>query len=234
MKSSPILVAIFLCAASSTSIAQNTADSTRPSSSASEFVAKAGAGGLAEVEMGELGVQKATSGQVKAFAKRIVTDHTKANEQLVTVIKGKGLQVPSSQSATHKAMMDKFRQRTRERISTATTWSKWSRTTRSISNCSRPPPTMQTGCRAACLRKEDPADVARPSETGADNRRANCPTEVAGRNDAITRLAYEPLSVPTPQARDDHAGGRSGLRRGGDLRWRSTIVRKFGVPLQLH
>ena len=110
MKSSRILVAIFLCAASSASTAQNADDSTRPSISANEFVEKAGAGGLAEVEMGELGVQKATSGQVKAFAKRVVTDHTKANQQLVAVIKGKGLEVPSSQSATHKAMMDKFRE----------------------------------------------------------------------------------------------------------------------------
>jgi putative membrane protein len=109
MKRSPILVALLLCAASSTSIAQNTGG-PRPSISASEFVEKVARGGLAEVEMGELGVQKATSGQVKAFAKRIVTDHTQANEELVAVIKGKGLQVPSSQSATHKSMMDKFRQ----------------------------------------------------------------------------------------------------------------------------
>ena len=35
--------------------------------------------GLAEVEMGELGAQKATNGQVKAFAKRMVADHKKAN-----------------------------------------------------------------------------------------------------------------------------------------------------------
>jgi putative membrane protein len=92
MKRSSILIAIFLCAASSTSMAQ-----TRM-------------GGLAEVEMGELGAQKATNSQVKAFAKRVVTDHTKANEELVAAIKGKGLQVPSSRSATHKATMEKFRQ----------------------------------------------------------------------------------------------------------------------------
>lgn len=110
MKTSPIVVAIFFCAASSTSIAQNTDGSTRPSISASEFVEKAGTAGLAEVEMGELGAQKATSGQVKAFAKQVVTDHTKANEQLVAATKGKGLEVPSSRSAMHKAMMDKFRE----------------------------------------------------------------------------------------------------------------------------
>ena len=109
MKNSPILVAL-LCAVSSTSIAQNTDASTRPSISASEFVEKAGAGGLAEIEMGQLGVEKASNSQVKAFAKRIVTDHTKANEQLTAALKGKGLEVPSSRSAMHKAMMDKFRE----------------------------------------------------------------------------------------------------------------------------
>jgi putative membrane protein len=110
MKSFPILFAMFFFAASNTAIAQNTADSTRPSVSATEFVEKAGAGGLAEVEMGELGVQKATSGQVKAFAKQIVTDHTRANEQLTTVLRGKGLEIPSSRSDMHKAMLEKLQQ----------------------------------------------------------------------------------------------------------------------------
>lgn len=109
MKRSPILFAILLCAASSTSIAQNT-DEVPSSSAASEFVAQAGTGGLAEVEMGELGAQKARNADVKAFAKRMVIDHKKANEALATAIKGKGLQVPSSQSETNKAMLDKFRQ----------------------------------------------------------------------------------------------------------------------------
>ena len=110
MKRFPILFTMFLFAASNTAMAQNTGDSTRPSISASEFVEKAGAGGQAEVEMGELGVQKASSGQVKAFAKQIVTDHTRANEQLTTVLKGKGLEVPSSRGEMHKAMMEKLQQ----------------------------------------------------------------------------------------------------------------------------
>lgn len=110
MKSSPILAAIFLCAASSASIAQDTDPNTHTRISASEFVEKAGTRGLAEVEMGELGAQKATNGQVKAFAKRMVTEHTNVNEELVAVTKGKGLEVPSSRGAMHKAMMDKFQQ----------------------------------------------------------------------------------------------------------------------------
>jgi putative membrane protein len=109
MKIAPILAAILLCAANGMSTAQDTANTAHSGISASEFIAKAGAGGLAEVEMGELGAKKATNGQVKAFAKRIVTDHTKANEELRAAAKGKG-PVPSSRDPMHKAMMDKFHQ----------------------------------------------------------------------------------------------------------------------------
>ena len=60
--------------------------------------------------MGELGAQKAKNGQIKAFAKQMVADHTKANQEPLTAIKGKGLQVPSSRTDMHKAMMEKFQQ----------------------------------------------------------------------------------------------------------------------------
>jgi putative membrane protein len=111
MNRSPILLAtLLLCAAGSASMAQDAATSAQSNASAKEFIEKAGAGGLAEVEMGELGAQKAKNGQVKAFAKRMVADHTKANQDLLTAIKGKGMQVPSSRTDTHKAMMEKFQQ----------------------------------------------------------------------------------------------------------------------------
>jgi putative membrane protein len=105
-----VILAALLCAPGSASLAQDTAASTRSSASAKEFVEQAGASGLAEVEMGELGAQKATNGQVKAFAKRMVADHTKANEELLAAVKGKGLQVPSSRTDMHKATVEKFQQ----------------------------------------------------------------------------------------------------------------------------
>jgi len=110
MKRSPILVAALLCAMGSASMAQDTATSAQSSAAAKAFVEKAGTSGLAEVEMGELGAQKATNGQVKSFAKRMVADHTKANQELLTATKGKGVQVPSSRTAMHKATMEKFQQ----------------------------------------------------------------------------------------------------------------------------
>jgi putative membrane protein len=110
MNRSLILVTALLCATGSASMAQDAATSAQSTASAKEFVEKAGTSGLAEVEMGELGAQKATNGQVKAFAKRIVADHKKANAELQTAIKGKGLQVPSSRSDMHKSTMEKFNQ----------------------------------------------------------------------------------------------------------------------------
>jgi putative membrane protein len=110
MNRSLILVAALLCGTGSASMAQDTATSAQSSASVKEFVEKAGTSGLAEVEMGELGVQKAKNGQVKAFAKRMVADHTKANQELLTAIKGKGVQVPSSRTAMHKATVEKFQQ----------------------------------------------------------------------------------------------------------------------------
>jgi putative membrane protein len=110
MNRSSILVAALLCATGSASMAQDTATTAQSSASVKEFVDKAGTSGLAEVEMGQLGVQKAKSSQVKAFAKQIVADHTKANQELVTATKGKGVQVPASRTDMHKAMMEKFQQ----------------------------------------------------------------------------------------------------------------------------
>lgn len=74
----------------------------------SEFVKKAGEAGAAEVVMGKMGASKATSAHVKAFAQRMVTDHTKANKELATTASAKGIEVPTSPSMMHKAMGEKM------------------------------------------------------------------------------------------------------------------------------
>jgi putative membrane protein len=90
---------------------QRTADASgvqRSKLSSAEFVKKAGAAGLAEVEAGKLGSQKATSPEVKAYAQKMVTDHTKANKELMAAAKPKNLEVPTEPDMMHKAMMEKF------------------------------------------------------------------------------------------------------------------------------
>jgi putative membrane protein len=71
-----------------------------------EFVANAGAGGLAEVQMGNLALQKATSADVKAFAQRMVTDHSKANDELSQLATMKGLALPTELKPEQKSAMD--------------------------------------------------------------------------------------------------------------------------------
>lgn len=87
---------------------RRTADASVGKLSNEEFAKKAGASGAAEVEMGKLGSQKATDAEVKAYAQRMVTDHTAANKELMAAAKAKGLEVPTSPDMMHKTMMKKF------------------------------------------------------------------------------------------------------------------------------
>jgi putative membrane protein len=70
------------------------------------FATEAAQGGLAEVEMSQLALQNGTSPQVKQFAQQMVTDHTKANQELSQLAKTQGLDLPSQVDAKHKSAME--------------------------------------------------------------------------------------------------------------------------------
>ncbi len=69
------------------------------SSSDKKFVREAAQGGMAEVELGKLATEKASSPEVKKFGQRMVDDHSKANEQLKEVASSQGITLPSKLSA---------------------------------------------------------------------------------------------------------------------------------------
>lgn len=71
-----------------------------------EFVAQAGLIGLAEVQMGNLALQKAQSADVRAFAQRMITDHTKSNEELAQLTTAKGLTLAAELSGDHKSGLE--------------------------------------------------------------------------------------------------------------------------------
>jgi putative membrane protein len=73
-----------------------------------QFVERAAAGGVAEVQMGQLAQQKASSTQVKEFAARMVTDHTKANEELKQLAQAKGIAVSDAPQKEHHGHIDKL------------------------------------------------------------------------------------------------------------------------------
>jgi predicted outer membrane protein len=52
------------------------------------FIKRASEGNLAEVELGTMALQKASSQAVKDFAQQMIDHHTKANEQLISIVSG--------------------------------------------------------------------------------------------------------------------------------------------------
>ena len=71
---------------------------------------KATKGGMMEVAMGRLAEQKGQSDDVKSFGKRMVTDHSKANDELKSIAAKKGVKLaskePSEKWSSDKAYMD--------------------------------------------------------------------------------------------------------------------------------
>jgi putative membrane protein len=70
----------------------------------SKFVKEASAGGLAEVELGHLAQQKGQNQAVKDFGQHMVSDHTKANEELKAAAAGENMPVSTSLSASAAAL----------------------------------------------------------------------------------------------------------------------------------
>lgn len=108
---------VMTLAASAQTGMQNGQDSQEPTHSMSKtktsaagmtmsdeaFLKKAAQGGMAEVELGQLAVQHASSEQVKKFGQRMVDDHTKANDQLKQVAEQEHVKLPTQPDAKDKA-----------------------------------------------------------------------------------------------------------------------------------
>jgi len=109
------MIAVFtlaLSAQSSTSSSDPQMNSASKSSSVSaadkKFIKEAADGGMAEVELGQLAAEKASSDDVKKFGQRMVDDHSKANDQLKQIAASKGVDLPKEPSSKHKAAKDRL------------------------------------------------------------------------------------------------------------------------------
>jgi putative membrane protein len=58
------------------------------------FIKQASVGGMKEVKTGKLAEKKASNSSVRSFGSMMVTDHTKANNQLMKLVRAKGYNVP--------------------------------------------------------------------------------------------------------------------------------------------
>ena len=71
---------------------------------------KAAKGGMMEVAMGRVAEQNGKSDDVKSFGRRMVTDHSKANDELKSIAEKKGVKLsskePSEKWSSDKAYID--------------------------------------------------------------------------------------------------------------------------------
>jgi len=72
------------------------------------FVDKAAMGGLAEVKLSKLAMDKGQSSEVKQFARRMVEDHTKANVELKQIADKKNLVVTTRLDDQHEKAYDQL------------------------------------------------------------------------------------------------------------------------------
>jgi putative membrane protein len=72
------------------------------------FVDKAATGGMAEVTLSKLAMDKGQSTEVKQFARKMVEDHSKANMELKQIAEKKNLGVPAKLDDKHQMVYDKL------------------------------------------------------------------------------------------------------------------------------
>jgi putative membrane protein len=73
-----------------------------------DFVRKALQGGMAEVQMAQLALQKSNNDDVKQFAQKMVDDHTKLGDQMKEMAQQLHLKPPDSPSSKEKATLIKL------------------------------------------------------------------------------------------------------------------------------
>jgi putative membrane protein len=72
------------------------------------FVKMAALGGMTEVALGKIAQTMARDPNVRKFADEMIKDHSKANTELATLAKAKGLAVPSTLDSEHNAIVQKL------------------------------------------------------------------------------------------------------------------------------
>ena len=90
MRAATILFVLAAFIGLNTANAQNKSNDT----TARYFIIQASIGNLQEVAIGRLAAEQASSPDVKAFARRMVADHSKAEAQLMQLIRARGFQIP--------------------------------------------------------------------------------------------------------------------------------------------
>lgn len=107
-----VCIALVVAAMAFPALAQTPRNSATPgqvSQNTQEFVKKAAIGDMYEIQSSKMVIDRAQGGEFKAFAQKIVDDHTKSSNELKGIVqKMQGVEVPSQLDAKHKQMIDQL------------------------------------------------------------------------------------------------------------------------------
>ena len=84
-------------------VALSTSMGTAFAATDNDFVDKAAAGGIAEIETSKLALEKSASADIKSFANMMITDHSKANDELAAIAKKNDIEVPDTTTLVKQA-----------------------------------------------------------------------------------------------------------------------------------
>lgn len=73
-----------------------------------EMMEKIAQANIAEIETGKLAEEKSKNDEVREFAKKMVDDHTKAQDELKEIAESKGVDLPTKPDAKHQAAIKKM------------------------------------------------------------------------------------------------------------------------------
>jgi len=99
----------------------NTKDSGKMASTAgtmtvdesdAKFVTEAASGGMTEVILGKIAQEKSSNAKIKEFGAMMVTDHSKANDELTALAKSKNITIPTAPGADDQKMIDDLNKKT--------------------------------------------------------------------------------------------------------------------------
>lgn len=76
-----------------------------------DFAVKAASGGMMEVELGNLAMTNGSSQQVKDFGQSMVSDHSKANDELKTLAASKNITLPTTPNADMQKKIDDLKKK---------------------------------------------------------------------------------------------------------------------------
>src|SRR5262245_32772539 len=78
------------------------------SSTDRDFAMKAAQGGMAEIQMGYLAQQRGSSAAVKDLGRKLVVDHSKANQDLKDIAIREGIALPADMDSKQKKTLDRL------------------------------------------------------------------------------------------------------------------------------